>query len=56
MSQPPDAATGSFVESLMDTDLYSMGAFFCDQHPDLVEEVVGRSEVIEQRGLERWAA
>ena len=35
----------------MDTDLYSMGAFFCDQHPDLVEEVVGRSEVIEQRGL-----
>ncbi|MGZ5358517.1 MAG: hypothetical protein ACXWF9_05940 [Solirubrobacterales bacterium] len=55
MSQPPEAAKGSFVESLMDTDLYSMGAFFCDQHPDLVEEVVGRSEVIEQRGLERWA-
>ncbi len=51
----PDAATGSFVESLMETDLYSMGAFFCDQHPELIEEVVARSEVIEQRGLERWA-
>lgn len=55
MSQSPEAAAGSFVESLMETDLYSMGAFFCDQHPDLVDEVVARSEVIEQRGLERWA-
>ncbi|MGZ5359747.1 MAG: hypothetical protein ACXWF9_12305 [Solirubrobacterales bacterium] len=48
-------AEDPFLESLMDTSLYSMGAYFCDQHPDLVEEVVGRSEVIEQRGLERWA-
>jgi hypothetical protein len=55
VSQSPEAAAGSFVESLMETDLYSMGAFFCDQHPDLVDEVVARSEVIEQRGLERWA-
>jgi hypothetical protein len=45
----------SFVESLMETDLYSMGAFFCDQHPELVEEVVARSQTIEDRGLERWA-
>jgi hypothetical protein len=56
VSQPPDAAeTDSFVESLMETDLYSIGAFFCDQHPDLVDEVVERSEVIERRGLESWA-
>ena len=39
----------------METDLYSIGAFFCDQHPDLVDEVVARSEAIEERGLERWA-
>jgi len=51
----PDATAASFVESLMETDLYSMGAFFSDQHPELVEEVVARSEVIEDRGLERWA-
>jgi hypothetical protein len=50
-----DAAAGSFLESLQESDLYSMGAFFCDQHPELVEEVVARSEAIEQRGLERWA-
>ncbi|HKG35932.1 MAG TPA: hypothetical protein VKA89_05790 [Solirubrobacterales bacterium] len=49
------AGRGSFIESLMDTDLYSMGAFFCDQHPDLVDEVVARSEAIEARGLERYA-
>jgi hypothetical protein len=49
------AGQGSFIESLMDTDLYSMGAFFCDQHPDLVDEVVGRSVAIEEQGLERYA-
>jgi hypothetical protein len=44
VSQSPEAAAGSFVESLMETDLYSMGAFFCDQHPDLVDEVVARGQ------------
>lgn len=43
--------TGGFLESLMDTDLYSMGAFFSDQHPELVDEVMARSAEIEQRGL-----
>ena len=50
------AGTSSFIESLMDTDLYSMGAYFCDRHPELVEEVVGRSAAIEQQGLEAFAA
>jgi hypothetical protein len=52
---PERAARGSFIESLMDTDLYSMGAFFSDQHPELVEEVVQRSVAIEERGLESYA-
>jgi hypothetical protein len=36
------AETGadSFVESLMDTNLYSIGAYFHDRHPDLVDSVV----------------
>jgi hypothetical protein len=45
----------AFLESLTDTDLYSMGAFFCDEHPDLVEEVVERSGAIEDQGLEAYA-
>jgi hypothetical protein len=45
----------AFLESLTDTDLYSMGAFFCDEHPDLVDEVVQRSATIEQQGLEAYA-
>lgn len=45
-----------FIQSLMETDLYSIGAFFCDQHPQLVDEVVERSEAIESRGLEKWAS
>jgi hypothetical protein len=51
----PRLAPNAFIESLMDTDLYSMGAYFSDQHPDLVDEVIARSEAIEQAGLQRWA-
>jgi hypothetical protein len=50
------AGRDSFIESLMDTDLYSMGAFFSDEHPDLVEEVVRRSVSIEEQGLESYAS
>ncbi len=50
------AGRGSFIESLMDTDLYSMGAFFSDEHPELVEEVVRRSVSIEEQGLQAYAA
>ena len=28
---------------------------FCDEHPDLVDEVVTRSEEIERRGLEAYS-
>jgi hypothetical protein len=52
---PQLAGSGSLVESLMDTDLYSIGAYFCDKHPDLVEEVVERSASIEGQGLRAWA-
>ena len=52
-----DAATenDSFLESLMDTSLYSMGAYFSDQHPDLVDEVIAQSEAIERAGLRAYA-
>jgi hypothetical protein len=50
------AGSDSFIQSLMETDLYSIGAFFCDQHPDLVDEVVERSEATQSRGLESWAS
>lgn len=45
----------SFLESLMDTNLYSMGAYFCDQHPELVDEVIGQTVEIEEQGLRRHA-
>ena len=41
MAEPVDtAATSEFLDSLMDTELYSIGAYFCDEHPELVDEVV----------------
>ena len=52
----PGAVEGDFLESLMDTSLYSMGAYFSDEHPDLIDEVIAQSEAIEKDGLERYAA
>jgi hypothetical protein len=44
-----------FLESLTDTSLYSIGAYFCDRHPELMDDVVAQSEQIEGLGLQRWA-
>ena len=44
-----------FVESLMDTQLYSMGAYFSDQHPELVDDVIDQAALIEERGLRSYA-
>ena len=49
------SADDPFLESLMDTSLYSMGAYFSDEHPDLVAEVIAQSEAIEQLGLRAYA-
>ena len=38
---PEPEASDEFLASLMETSLYSMGAFFSDEHPDLVDEVIG---------------
>ena len=52
-----DAADGeAFVEALTDSSLYSIGAFFCDSHPDLIDGVLAESEEIEAVGLAAWAA
>ena len=39
----------------MDTGLYSLGAAFQDEHPELVDEIIGRADAIEATGLEAWA-
>jgi hypothetical protein len=51
----PAAGDDSFLEGLMDTSLYSMGAYFSDQHPDLVDDVIAESEAIESAGLRAYA-
>ncbi len=52
-STAPDG--GAFLEALTDSSLYSIGAYFCDRHPDLVDDVLAESEDIERIGLARWA-
>ena len=44
-----------FLESLMDTNLYSMGAYFSDRHPEVIDEVIEQSVAIEERGLAPYA-
>ena len=39
----------------MDTNLYSIGAYFHDRHPNLVESVVDEAQAIERDGLEAYA-
>ena len=46
----------SFAESMMDTSLYGVGAYFCDQHPDLVGDVLTESDAIESVGLQAYSA
>ncbi|MEA2495275.1 MAG: hypothetical protein QOJ29_3186 [Thermoleophilaceae bacterium] len=52
MSGLPD---DDFIDELMDTSLYSMGAYFSDEHPELVDEVIAQSDAIEAAGLRRYA-
>ena len=51
MAERPEDA---FLDELTDTSLYSMGAYFSDEHPDLVDEVIAQSEAIEEQGLRRY--
>lgn len=48
-------ADNDFLASLTDTSLYSIGAYFCDAHPELVDDVIAQSEAIERHGLDAWA-
>ena len=52
---PASAGDEQFLDSLMDTSLYSMGAYFSDEHPDLVEDVMCESEAIAAAGLRAYA-
>ncbi len=52
----PGVEHDEFLAGLTDTNLYSIGAFFSDQHPELVDEVLEQSTAIEELGLARWAA
>jgi hypothetical protein len=48
-------AADRFLESLADGTLYSMGAYFSDQNPELVDEVIAQSVAIEESGLRGYA-
>ena len=52
---PASVGDDPFLESLMDTSLYSMGAYFSDEHPELVEDVIGESDAIASTGLRAYA-
>lgn len=51
----PAVAKEDLTDSISDSQLYSIGAYFCDSHPELVDDVLGQSVEIERDGLARWA-
>ena len=51
----PGGGADEFLDSLADGSLYSMGAYFSDQHPELVDEVIAQADAIEEHGLRRYA-
>jgi hypothetical protein len=55
MARRAEGDDAQFIESLMDTQLYSMGAYFSDQHPELVDDVIEQAELIERHGLRSYA-
>jgi hypothetical protein len=48
-------AKEELIDSISDSQLYSIGAFFCDEHPELEEDELDQSVEIERDGLARWA-
>ena len=44
-----------FLESLRDTELYSVGAAFADAHPELVDAVLAQADAIQAAGLQAYA-
>jgi hypothetical protein len=55
MAGRKEGEDAQFIESLMDTQLYSMGAYFSDQHPELVDDVIEQAGLIEEAGLRSYA-
>jgi hypothetical protein len=49
------APAAAVRESLTDTGLYSIGAFFADRHPELCDDVIAEAQAMEDEGLSRWA-
>jgi len=56
MSGPPIDPEDQLLDALADSGLYSIGAYFCDRHPELVDDVLQQSLDIEHEGLATWAA
>ena len=55
MAAHKEGDDAQFIEGLMDTQLYSMGAYFSDQHPELMDDVIEQAEAIEEAGLRSYA-
>jgi len=51
----PTEDRGAPLEPFTDTSLYTLGAYFADRHPDLVDDVIDQAEAIEHTGLSQYA-
>lgn len=46
---------GPLVDVASHSSMYAIGAYFCDRHPELVDEVLADADAIERDGLRTWS-
>lgn len=44
------------VDVASHSTMYAIGAYFCDRHPELVDDVLADADAIERDGLRTWSA
>ncbi|CAB4959668.1 unannotated protein [freshwater metagenome] len=44
------------VDVASHSTMSAIGAYFCDRHPELVDDVLADADAIEGDGLRRWAS
>ena len=49
------AERDGLIDVASHSTMYAIGAYFCDRHPELVDDVLADADAIERDGLRSWS-
>jgi hypothetical protein len=49
------AERDGLIDVASHSTMYAIGAYFCDRHPELVDDVLADADAIEREGLRSWS-